>query len=76
MTETNIDTPDIYESSEGMLNFNISKSFLKNFTLGFKVNNLLDSGFKKSVTYNNNDFIYQQYELGRTYTVSLAYRIN
>ena len=76
MTETNIDTPDIYESSEGMLNFNISKSFLKNFTLGFKVSNLLDSEFKKSVTYNNNDYIYQQYELGRTYTVSLSYRIN
>lgn len=76
MTETNIDTPDIYESSEGMLNFNISKSFLKNFTLGFKVKNILDSEFKKSVTYNNNDFIYQQYELGRTYTVSLSYRIN
>jgi len=76
MTETNIDTPDIYESSEGMLNFNISKTFLKNFTMGFKVNNLLDSEFKKSVTYNNNDYIYQQYELGRTYTVSLSYRIN
>jgi len=76
MTETNIDTPDIYESSEGMLNFNISKTFLKNFTMGFKVNNLLDSEFKKSVTYNNNDYIYQKYELGRTYTVSLSYRIN
>jgi outer membrane receptor protein involved in Fe transport len=76
MTETNVDTPDIYESSEGMLNLNVSKSFLKNFSLGFQVKNLLDSKFKKSVTYNNQDFIYQQYEVGRTYTLSLSYSIN
>ncbi|HCE58186.1 MAG TPA: hypothetical protein DER09_10255 [Prolixibacteraceae bacterium] len=76
MTETNIDTPDIYESTEGMMNFNITKTVLRNFTLGFKVNNILDSTFKKAVKYNNNDYLYQQYELGRTYTVSLSYRIN
>ncbi|MGE0020167.1 MAG: TonB-dependent receptor [Draconibacterium sp.] len=76
MTETNIDTPDIYESTEGMMNFNITKTVLRNFTLGFKVNNILDSAFKKAVKYNNNDYLYQQYELGRTYTVSLSYRIN
>lgn len=76
MTETNIDTPDIYESSEGMLNFNASKTFMKNFSFGIKVNNMLDSKFKKAVTYNGQDFIYQQYDLGRTYTVSLSYRIN
>ncbi len=76
MTETNIDTPDIYESSEGMLNFNISKSFMNNFSLGFRVKNLLDSQFKKSVSYNSQEFIYQQYEVGRTYTLTLSYSIN
>lgn len=76
MTETNIDTPDIYESSEGMLNFNASKTFMKNFSVGFRIKNLLDSNYKKAVTYNDKDFVYQQYKLGRTYTLSLTYRIN
>lgn len=76
MTETNIGTPDIYESSEGMLNFNANKTFMKNFSIGFKVKNLLDSQFKKSVTYNNADFVYQQYKPGRTYTLSVSYKIN
>jgi outer membrane receptor protein involved in Fe transport len=76
MTETNVDTPDIYESSDGMLNFNLSKSFMKNFSVGFRIKNLLDSKFKKSVKYNNQDYIYQQYEVGRTYTLSLSYNIN
>jgi len=76
LTETNIDTPDIYESSDGMLNFNINKDFMKNFTFGFKLKNILNSNFKKSVTYKEQDFVYQQYKLGRTYTVSLSYKIN
>ena len=76
MTETNIDTPDIYESTQGMLNFNISKNFMKNFTLGFKLKNIMDSAYKKAVTYNNKEFVYQQYEPGRTYTLSISYKIN
>ena len=76
MTETNVDTPDIYESSDGMLNFNSSKKFMKNFSVGFKVKNILDSKFTKAVTYNDQQFIYQQYELGRTFTLSLSYSIN
>jgi TonB-dependent receptor len=76
MTETNIDTPDIYESSDGMLNFTGSKTFMKNFTFGFKVRNLLNSKFKKSVTYKDLDYVYQEYQLGRTFTVSLGYKIN
>ena len=76
MTETNVDTPDIYESSDGMLNFNSSKKFMKNFSVGFKVKNILDSKFTKAVTYNDKQFIYQQYELGRTFTLSLSYSIN
>lgn len=76
MAETNIDTPDIYETTAGMLNFNISKSFMKNFTLGFKVKNILDTNYTKAVTYNDIKYNYQDYKLGRTYTLSLSYSIN
>jgi len=76
MAETNVDTPDIYESTEGMLNFNASKTFMKNFSLGFKIKNLLNTNFTKAVTYNDKQYAYQDFKLGRTYTLSLTYRIN
>lgn len=69
------ETPDIYQRPSPMLNFNFSKRIGKNFFVGFSASNLLNTTFKKSYIYNNTEYIYQSYQLNRTFSFSLKYII-
>lgn len=68
-------TPDVYEQAVPLLNFNISKSFYQRIILGFSASNLLNSIYKKTYTYNNQEYIFQQYTLDRTFSFSIKYVI-
>ncbi len=69
-------TPDVYQQPCPQLNFNVSKRIIKNISLKFSVNNILNSDYKKTYIYDNQEYIFQNYNLGRTYSVSLKYLIN
>ena len=69
-------TPDVYQQSVPALNFNLSKKIGKNIDAKFSVGNILDADHKKTYTYENKEYIFQQYSLGRTYSFSLKYLIN
>ncbi len=69
-------TPNIYKKSYPDLKFNISKSIGKHFKAKFKISNILNANHKKTYTYENKEYIFQSYNLGRTYTLSVTYNIN
>ena len=69
-------TPDVYQQPVPMLNYNLSKSISKRIVLKFSINNILDSDYEKTYTYNNQEYFFQKYKLGRTYSFSIKYLIN
>ncbi|MFT6849788.1 MAG: outer membrane receptor protein involved in Fe transport [Sphingobacteriales bacterium] len=68
-------TPDIYESSRQILDLSVKKSLGENVKLKFGVNNILNSGFSKELEYNNKAYIFQSYNVGRTFSLGLSYSL-
>lgn len=52
-------TPDVYQQSVPVLNFNLSKKIGKNIVAKFSVGNILDVDYKKTYTYENKEYIFQ-----------------
>lgn len=67
--------PDIYEQPRPMLNFNLMKDVGERFQVKLGVTNILNAEFKKTQTFNNQEYITQLYQIGRTYTFGLSYTI-
>jgi TonB-dependent receptor len=68
-------TPDIYEQPLPMLNIILSQGLIRNVALKMSVKNLLDGSVKKVHHFKDNDYIYQAYDKGRTFSVGLSYNI-
>lgn len=66
-------TPDVYERPQPVLDFTMSQRVLAGWTLKFSATNLLDSGFRETYRWNGNDFIYQQYDRGRTFSIGVVF---
>ena len=74
-------TPDIFEAGRHTLDLSITKRFTNGISLGFNARNLLDAVYRTASTFENslgdsNDFVYTQFQVGRTFGFSLAYQIN
>ena len=69
-------TPDIYESTWGMLNFVFKKQFGEHFSGSFTAKNLLNTPYMKTYTYKGDEYFASYYQLGRTYSLTLTYLIN
>jgi len=69
------DTPDIFEQPRSDLNFTLSKELFQAVKLKFAAKNLLDSETRLSHEYNGQEYIYQSYSTGRTYTIGLTYNV-
>jgi len=67
--------PDVYQQPRGQMDFNISKSIGQKFSVKFAVNNILDSDYLSTYSYNNVDYIFEKYSLGRYYSLSIKYTI-
>lgn len=67
--------PDVFERSYSRLNFNASKTLSRHFTLSFSANNLLDPKVKFSQEFKGNEYIYNQYRNGRTFSIGVKYNI-
>ncbi|MEQ9309859.1 MAG: TonB-dependent receptor [Balneolaceae bacterium] len=67
--------PDIYERSYSRLNFNISKPLGEHFVLSLSANNLLDPEVTYSQIFKGNEYIYNQYRNGRTFSFGVKYNL-
>ena len=74
-------TEDVYEiygdgnTPTPDLRFNISKRIFSNFVLGFRAENILDYKVQRNIEFKGNYFTQEEYGPGRTFTLSLGYRI-
>ncbi len=66
--------PDIYEVSEGMLDW-VAKHKWKRFELRFYVKNILRSPYRQVQQLQGQNYDVVHYDLGRTYTITLSYKI-
>lgn len=64
-------SPDVFERSYGTLDFKMSKN-IKGVKVAFSAKNLLDPAIRFSQELKGQDFIYQQYNRGTTYSISLG----
>lgn len=67
--------PDVYEVSRPSLNFNSSKKF-GDWSVSLSVNNILDMKYQKVQTYRDTDYIWESFQLGRTFGLSVSYKIS
>lgn len=73
--------PDVYEinGSENTptpdLRFNIRKRFMDHFSVGFRAENILNYNTVRNVEFRGNYFTQEQFSPGRTFTLSLGYKI-
>jgi len=67
--------PDVYDQTRPSLNYTLSKRIGDNYSVGFKAENLLDPKYEQAYDYGSKP-VYQSYQLGRSYSLSISYSIN
>ncbi len=68
-------TPDIFEQARPQLDFTISKKFKENLSVRLAAKNLLNPEYKLQSSFKGEDYIYSNYRIGRTISMSLSYTI-
>jgi len=68
-------TPDIFEQARPQLDFNISKKIKENLLVRLAAKNLLDPEYKLESSFKGQDYVYSNYRLGRTISMSISYTI-
>lgn len=68
-------TPDVYDMPRGSLDLSVSKTLGERFSIGFKARNLLDPEYRKTYKFKGQEYDWQSYQLGRTFTLGFSYRI-
>lgn len=66
--------PDIYENARPTLNYKISKTFGKYFSVSFAARNLINPYHNRIQTHRGRDFYAERYRLGRTFVVGLGFK--
>jgi TonB-dependent receptor len=65
--------PDVFERSSALLNWNISKSIGKYLSLSASATNLLDPDIIYSQRFKGEEYLYQRYQNGRTFSLGIKY---
>ena len=71
-----IDLPSIYLQPMPDLNFTLRRNITKRFFVRFKATNLLNPAHKEQMDLANNAYYTTKYQMGRTYSFTLTYKIN
>ncbi len=72
VTITN-EQPDVYEMPRHMLDFKVTKSIGKHFSLELKIRDILDTRNRWAYDYNNYSVEYEGYSYGTNYSFSISY---
>ncbi|MEM9935980.1 MAG: TonB-dependent receptor [Bacteroidota bacterium] len=67
--------PDVYEQPRGLLNVSVSKDLGNRWSARLRANNLLNPDYKHVQEYRGVEYIYQLFNVGRTYSLSFTYNI-
>ncbi|MDH5379746.1 MAG: carboxypeptidase-like regulatory domain-containing protein [Cyclobacteriaceae bacterium] len=68
-------TPNVIENARGILNVNMTKTVGK-FALKFSANNLLNPAYNYTQTFLEKAYVFQNYKVGRTFTLGFNYKID
>jgi TonB-dependent receptor len=68
-------TPDVYEQPAPDLNLVISQDFLKNFQVKFSAKNILNPEYKKTQVFYGEEYVFQSYTRGSSYSLGFSYKI-
>ena len=68
-------TPNVYQQPIHQLGFNINKKIGKKFSLRFKAQNILNPLVKKTYNYKNQEYIFNSYQRGRTFSLGIKYLV-
>ena len=66
-------TPDVYEQPFRLLNVSVSKKLTSQITLKLAGNNLLDDAVKQTQQFKDKEYIFRQYNRGRSFSIGLSY---
>ena len=69
-------TPDVFEQPRPKLNLTFSQDLLDHWTISAKAKNVLNSAFEEIYTFGGEEFTYQRYESGRTFSLGVSYSID
>ena len=68
-------TPDVYEQPLSLLNFILSQKLVKGLSFKFSAKNILDSKIRFVHEYKGSEYVRQEHELGRSFSLGLSYDI-
>lgn len=68
-------TPDVYEQPRPALDFTFSQKLGYGMQLKMGAKNILNSSFKRSQEFKGKEYIYQEYNPGRSYSLGLSYNL-
>ncbi|MEO1021700.1 MAG: TonB-dependent receptor, partial [Bacteroidota bacterium] len=68
-------TPNVFERAYNTLNWNLSKPLKNGVTLGFKANNILDPLIVQSYEFRGEEYIFQSFRRGVTFSASFKYSL-
>lgn len=67
--------PDIYEQPRPSLNISASKELGKGFSVRVRANNLLNPEYKFTQTFKEEEYLFRNNRVGRTFSLGLTYQI-
>ena len=67
--------PDVYEQPRGLLNFSFQQRLPKGFAVRVRANNLLNPEYKQTITYLGEEYIFQSYRVGRSFSIGISYSV-
>ncbi|MFB6097740.1 MAG: TonB-dependent receptor domain-containing protein, partial [Salinibacter sp.] len=68
--------PDVYTQPRPSLTASFSREFFEHWTVELKAENLLNSPHRKTYSFQGQDFPYQTYRAGRSFTLGISYAID
>ena len=66
-------TPDVYDQPRGALDVSVTKSLGDRFTLKLQGRNLLDPEYRQSYSFKGDEYTFQSFTRGRTFSFGLSY---
>ncbi|MDA0333698.1 MAG: outer membrane beta-barrel protein [bacterium] len=68
-------TPNVYEEPRSTVDFTLAKGIGTLYSLKFAARNLLDPAYRFVYPFKGTDYIAQEYHQGRSFSLSLAYKL-
>jgi hypothetical protein len=68
-------TPDVYEMPSPTLNFIYGQKLFYHLSLKFSAKNILGSGNRKVHEFKGNEYIFQEFDKDRSYSIGISFAI-